>query len=316
MLQPAPYRLLTRSDFDGVVCAVLLKFLNLISEVVFVHPKDMQDRRVPVDKNDIITDLPHHPDARLVFDRHASGVILIGEYSANYVNRPNYPSCARIIYEYYMEESNTRWPDHFKTLVEAADKAGSGNFNQIEVLLPQGWTLLNFLLDPRTGLSRFQNLRIKYYPFVQKIIELCSNFPIERILKDEDVVEYTELYFSQSMKFLKQLSKCSRIIDNVVFIDLRGEKVIYSGNRFLVYAIFPQISISVHVTFAQQRIKTIISLGKSILNRSSKVHIGRILSGYGGGGHAAAGTCQVTNQNADIVIQEILEVIMDKSKDA
>ena len=135
------HRLVTRSDFDGLVCAVLLNELNLIDEITFVHPKDMQDGKVPITARDITTNLPYVPGAHLVFDHHASETIRNGSRRANHIIDPDAPSAARVLYNHYGGRS--AFPKVSPEMMAAVDKADSAQFTREEILEPRGWVLLN-----------------------------------------------------------------------------------------------------------------------------------------------------------------------------
>jgi nanoRNase/pAp phosphatase (c-di-AMP/oligoRNAs hydrolase) len=298
------FRLVTRSDFDGLVCAVLLKELDLIDEIKFVHPKDMQDGKVDISARDITTNLPYVAAARLVFDHHESETVRnIGE-RPNHVLSATAPSAARVVYEYY--GGAQAFPRVSPDMLAAVDQADSANYSREDILHPQGWTLLNYLMDARTGLGRFKSFRISNYQLMMALIDHCRSHGIEEILQLPDVVERVELYRAHEALAREQLLRCSRVHGHVVVLDLREEETIYATNRFMIYALHPQCSVSVHLMWGLQKQNTVFATGKSILNRSSRTNIGRLMLEYGGGGHAAAGTCQVPHEGAEAVLGELL----------
>jgi nanoRNase/pAp phosphatase (c-di-AMP/oligoRNAs hydrolase) len=301
------YRLVTRSDFDGLVCAVLLKELGLIEEITFVHPKDVQDGTVAIGPGDITTNLPYTPHAHLVFDHHHSETLRNLRIAANHVIDPQAPSAARVVYDHY--GGRDRFPGVSEELMRAVDQADSARYSLDEVLHPQGWTLLNFLMDSRTGLGRFRDFRISNYQLMMQLIDACSRLDVEEILQLPDVRERVELYHAQSQQFVGQLRRCTSVRGTVAVVDLRPEDVIHAGNRFMVYALFPECSISAHVLWGKQRQNTVVAVGKSILNRSSGADIGALMLSYGGGGHVNAGTCQVPHDQADHVVEEIVSLL-------
>lgn len=302
------YRLVTRSDFDGLVCAVLLRHLDLIGEITFVHPKDVQDGAVAVTERDILTNLPYAAAAHLVFDHHHSEMLRVGSAPANYVIDPDAPSAARVVYDHF--GGVARFPLVSADLMEAVDRADSAAYRIEEVLEPQGWTLLNFLMDSRTGLGRFRDFRISNYELMMELIDACARHTnVEDILALPDVAERAELYRDQSVLFTEQLHRVSRCHGDVVIVDLRGEEIIYAGNRFAVYALFPRARVSIHVIWGRQKLNTVFAVGKSIVDRSSPVDIGAVMLGYGGGGHLAAGTCQVAHEDSERVLTEILAAV-------
>jgi len=301
------YRLVTRSDFDGLVCAVLLKQLELIDEIKFVHPKDMQDGIIEITPNDIVTNLPYVKQAHLVFDHHLSELLRNPEQNENHIINPDAPSAARVVWEYY--GGDEVFPSEWLGMMEAVDKGDSAQFNRDEVLDSTGWNLLNFLMDARTGLGRFREFRISNYALMMDLIEYCKNHTIEQILDLPDVKERIELYREHENLFKEQIVRCSTVHDNLIFLDLTKEDVIYAGNRFIIYALFPQCNISIHKMWGFQKQNTVFATGKSIFDRSSKTNVGELMLKYGGGGHKAAGTCQIENDRADAVQQELIAVI-------
>lgn len=301
------YRLVTRSDFDGLVCAVLLKQLDLIDDIKFVHPKDMQDGVIEITSNDIVTNLPYVKDAYLVFDHHLSEMIRNQGERKNHIIDPDAPSAARVVWEHYGGEET--FPNDWLDMMEAVDKGDSAQFNRDEVLDSTGWNLLNFLMDARTGLGRFREFRISNYNLMMDLIEYCKNHSIEEILDLPDVKERIELYREHENLFKDQIQRCATVHDNLVFLDLTGEEVIYAGNRFVIYALYPNCNISIHKLWGFQKQNTVFATGKSIFDRSSKTNVGELMLKYGGGGHKAAGTCQIDNEKAEQVQQELITAI-------
>jgi nanoRNase/pAp phosphatase (c-di-AMP/oligoRNAs hydrolase) len=299
------YRLVTRSDFDGLVCGVLLKELDMIDEIAFVHPKDMQDGKVPISSRDITTNLPYVPSCHLAFDHHSSELTRNGEgRPANYVMDPAAFSAARVVWRHF--GGAQRFPRIREDLLSAVDKADAALFARDEILDPKGWALLSFLMDARTGLGRFRQFRISNYDLMMQLIDECRTHSVEEILELPDVKERVDLYRSHEVQFREQLMRCSTVKDDVVVLDLRDEETIWAGNRFMIYALFPQCRVSMHVLWGMKRQNTVFAIGKSILDRSSPVDIGEICLSYGGGGHKAAGTCQVDNARAEQVKAELI----------
>lgn len=300
------YRLLTRSDFDGLVCAMLFKELDLIEEILFVHPSDMQTGKVQVRPTDITTNLPYVEGVYLAFDHHASEAIRERPHQ-NYIIVPAAFSAAHVVYDYY--GGPRAFPPRYEEIVLEADKIDAARLTKEEVLHPTGWILLGFLTDSRTGLGRFKNFRISNYQLMMDLIEACRIYSIEEVLSFPDVQERVALYREQEALYREQLRHTSRVEGTVLVTDLRKEPVIYVGNRFLRYALYPDTNLSLQVMWGLNRQNTVISLGKSIFNRTSPVHVGSLLLRYGGGGHENAGTCQVPNDDADRIVEEILETI-------
>jgi nanoRNase/pAp phosphatase (c-di-AMP/oligoRNAs hydrolase) len=306
VLVTSRYRLVTRSDFDGLVCAVLLRELDLIDDITFVHPKDMQDGVVPISDRDITTNLPYVEGAHLVFDHHASETVR-NEARDNHVIDPAAPSAARVVYDFY--GGRAAFPSVSEEMMAAVDKADSARFELDEVLDPQGWVLLNFVMDARTGLGRFRDFRISNYGLMMQLIEFCRQHDIDEILGLPDVAERVDLYRGQEAAFRDQLARCTTVRGNLAVVDLRDEETIHAGNRFMVYALHPDVNISMHVMWGRQQQNVVFAVGKSIFNRTSRTDVGRLMLAYGGGGHAGAGTCQVAHEDADRVQAALVEHI-------
>jgi nanoRNase/pAp phosphatase (c-di-AMP/oligoRNAs hydrolase) len=300
------YRLVTRSDFDGLVCAVLLKKLDLIDDIKFVHPKDMQDGKIPITDRDITTNLPYVEGAHLAFDHHSSETLRVGKHD-NHVIDPHAASAARVVYRHY--GGKERFADIPEEMMEAVDKADSAQFSRDEILSPTRWVLLNYLMDARTGLGRFREFRISNYELMMKLIDACLLHSVDEILEMPDVKERVTLYFEHEARFKAQIERCATVHGNLVVLDLRREETIFAGNRFVVYALFPGCNISIHVMWGLKQQNTVLATGKSILDRSSKTDVGQLMLAYGGGGHEAAGTCQIGNDRADAVLAEIVATI-------
>jgi nanoRNase/pAp phosphatase (c-di-AMP/oligoRNAs hydrolase) len=300
------YRLITRSDFDGLVCAVLLKEMDLIDDIKFVHPKDMQDGKVEVTDRDITTNLPYVPGVHLSFDHHASETIR-NEVRFNHIIHPDAPSAARVVFDHYGGVG--KFGDRFNEMMAAVDKGDSAQFSRDEILDPEGWVLLNYLMDSRTGLGRFKDFRVSNYQLMMDLIDYCRTHGIDDILMLPDVVERVDLYFEHAAKAKTQLQLCTTVHHNVAVLDLRQEETIYAVNRFMIYALFPATNISIHALWGVQKQNTVFAVGKSITNRSSDVNIGALMLAYGGGGHENAGTCQVSNEEAAAVLQELIAKI-------
>ncbi|MBK9974627.1 MAG: exopolyphosphatase [Planctomycetes bacterium] len=300
------YRLITRSDFDGLVCAVILKDLDLIHDIDFVHPKDVQDGKVPVTNKDITANLPYARGVYLAFDHHASEVTRVGRPD-NYIIDPNAPSAARVVYGYY--GGKKKLPGISDDLMAAVDKSDSAQFTREEILDPQGWNLLSFIMDARTGLGRFHDFKISNKDLMKKLIELIRKTPLPQILQDPDIKERVDLYQKHSALNAEQIERCAKLHANLMVLDLRNEETIYAGNRFMPYALSPQSNISLHVMWGKEKKNVAIACGKSILKRDSKTNVGELMLKYGGGGHKAAGTCQVPADKADKVLKELVEQI-------
>ncbi len=301
------FRLVTRSDFDGLVCAILLKHLNLISDIKFVHPKDMQDGMIDITADDITTNLPYVAAAHLVFDHHLSETLRNQGERPNHIIDPDVPSAARVVWKHY--GGDNAFPVEWKSMMSAVDKGDSAQYNKEEVLNPKRWELLNFIMDARTGLGRFHDFRISNYNLMMDLIDYGKSHSIDDIFTLPDVKERVDLYFDQEVKFKDQIKRCATAYGNLVVLDLRNEEVIYAGNRFVIYALFPQCNISIHVLWGLKQQNTVFATGKSIFDRSSKTNVGELMLTYNGGGHQAAGTCQVDNDKAEETLLKLIAQI-------
>jgi len=298
------FRLLTRADFDGVVAGGLLIELGMINDVVFAEPKTMQDGLVAITGNDITTNLPYVEGVHLSFDHHVSEVERVGNRE-NHIIEANAPSAARVVYNHF--GGKAKFPSIPDDLMEAVDKADSAQYSEEDILAPEPWTLLNYILDPRTGLSKFEHFEISHEQLMKDMMVYVRHHPVEEILAIPDVEERVHLYMEHEEKFELQLRASSTVHDHVVVMDLRQEEMVYAGNRFTVYAIFPECNVSIQMKPSDTGDKVIMAVGKSILDRSNKANIGSIMLEYGGGGHANAGTCQIENDRAEDVLKELIE---------
>lgn len=301
------YRLVTRSDFDGLVCAVLLKHINMIDDILFVHPKDMQDGKIEITGRDITTNLPYVDGVHICFDHHASETVRNKEQKDNHIIDPNAMSAARVVYDHFGGAKT--FPDRWNGMMDAVDKADAAQFTKDEILNPKGWVLLNYLMDPRTGLGRFRNFRISNYTLMMELIDYCKDHDIDEIMKMPDVMERVYLYTEQSEMFKEQVQRVAKIHKNLIVLHLKGEETIYAGNRFMIYALYPEQNISIHEMWGLKQQNTVFAIGKSIVNRSSKTNIGDLCLKYNGGGHENAGTCQIENEKADAVLKELIAKI-------
>lgn len=309
MAEKKQYRLITRSDLDGLVCATLLKHLDIISEIVFVHPKDVQDGKVEITENDITTNLPYQPGAYMCFDHHHSELTRnAGNMPENYILDIKAPSAAQVVYEYY--GGAPAFPGLMEDIMDGVNDADSAQFSKDEVLNPTGWVLLNFITDSRTGLGRFRHFRVSNYTLMMDLIDMCKVARnIDDVLINPDIQERVQFYKNSAKKAEEQLKRCSVVYDKVVVFDTRNEEEIYPTNRFMIYALFPEVPISIHQMWGLRKQNTVLAIGKSIFNRGSKADIGNLMLNYNGGGHIAAGTCQLDNEKADDQLKEIVDAL-------
>ncbi|MBQ6966460.1 MAG: exopolyphosphatase [Lachnospiraceae bacterium] len=302
-------RLVTRSDFDGLVCAMILKEIKLVDEIKFVHPKDVQDGKVDLNSDDITTNLPYDERVGLCFDHHESELSRKSDAvgSGKWVIEGEAKSAARVVHNYYKDKYDlSRISDEIMT---AVDKGDSADFTIDEVKNPKDWVLMNFLMDARTGLGRFHDFRISNYDLMMELIDYCLDHSIEDVLQLPDVKERVDMYFAQQEKFKEQLERISRQEGRCVIVDLRNEDPIYTGNRFLIYTMFPDAYFSLHIAWGLKKQNTAVMIGKSIFKDSPDVdkNIADICLKHNGGGHKNAGTCQLDNDKVDELLPEILE---------
>jgi len=304
-------RLLTRSDFDGLVCAILLVEAGIVDEYKFVHPKDMQDGKVEVNENDVLTNIPYVPGCGLWFDHHSSeNERLKLDQQFHYKGKSEKaPSCARVIYDYY--GGAEKFP-HFeeKGLMEAVDKSDSGNLTIDEITNPKGWILLSFIMDPRTGLGRYRDYRISNYQLMEEMIQLCRTKTADEILEIQDVKERIKRYFEQEKAYEEMIKNNSEIRNNLLIIDLHNVDEIVSGNRFKEYVLFPEQNISMRIIWGFRKQNMVFTCGHSIINRTSNTNIGKLMLEYGGGGHRAVGTCQIPTEKWEQEKEKIIQKII------
>lgn len=297
-------RLITRSDFDGLACGTLLKDAGIIDSYKFAHPKDLQDGLVEVTENDVLANVPFVKGCGLWFDHHSSEqerISLEGQYKGE--SRLT-PSAARIIYEYYGGDEKFH---HFKDMILGVDKVDSGNLTVQEILNPTGWILLGFIMDPRTGLGRFRNFTISNYALMEYLLEACRTMDIDEILELQDVKERVILYKEQTALFKNMILEHTITEDSVIVTDLRNVDTIYTGNRFLIYSLYPEQNISLWIVDGRNKQNCPIAMGYSVVNKTAKVDVGSLLLKYGGGGHKKVGTCQVPYDEAGKVIEELIK---------
>ncbi|MDR1921274.1 MAG: exopolyphosphatase [Candidatus Adiutrix sp.] len=303
-------RLVTRSDFDGLACGALLKEAGLIDSYKFVHPKDIQDGLVEINGNDILANIPYAPGCGMWFDHHTSEGERLGAISYRGMSRIA-PSCARVVYDFL--GGAARFPAHWTPMMEAVDKVDSADLTASQIDAPTDWILIGFIMDPRTGLGRFHDFRISNYQLMLEMIEFCRSLSAPEILLQPDVKERADRYFEQEHLFRNMLKRCSRQTGDVLIIDFRNEELIYAGNRFLVYSMYPECKVSIHVTWDRERKNVALALGNSILNRVSKDNLGSIALHFGGGGHEAVATCQVLPQMVDEALGTIINYIHEEN---
>ena len=296
--------LLTRSDFDGLACAVLFREIGLIGTWTFVHPKDLQDGLVKVTANDILANVPYVKGCGMWFDHHISEWKRTGRPEGFVGSLRDVDSAARVVYDYFKDRHDLT---KFDEMLDVVDRVDAGKLTAEELQNPTGWILLGFIMDPRTGLGRFREFRISNYQLMEALIEYCRTKTIDEILAIPDVRERADFYLEQAVPFRKMLERHSKAEGNVIVTDLRGVETIHAGNRFMVYSLFPEQNISIWIVDGRNKVNCAIAVGYSILNRSATVNVGDLLLEYGGGGHKQVGTCQVPYEDSNRVIEELIK---------
>lgn len=293
-------RLVTRADLDGLTSAVIVTMKEPIDEIVLIHPQDITDKKFDVRPDDILVNLPYHPNAGLWFDHH----LLTASNErppANYKGRHRIaPSAARLVYEYYLEKA----PDdpallRFAPLVEATDRLDAAQLTPEDVSNPQGYILLGFTIDGRTGLGLFES-------YFRKLVDWLKAMPIEEVVQQPEVRDRVERLRSDQIEFLQLLRRNSFQLNNVVVTDLREIDRLPAGNRFLIYTLFPESNVSLRVHWGPSHNSVVAAVGHSIFNRTCKTSVGELMSRFGGGGHRGAGTCILPIDKAADAIDEIL----------
>ncbi len=290
-------RLVTRADLDGLTSAILLQEVEAIDQVEFVHPKDVQDGKIELSGNDILANLPYDERVALWFDHHLSQVDegtradIKGAFGLA-------PSAARVIAEHYKSPKF----DRFAELLEATDRLDSANLTRDDIVDPQGWILIGYTIDPRTGLGAFKD----YFRYV---MELAKTKSADEILADPRVKEHVDKMRAENEAFKSHLLEASKRDGNVVITDVRGLKNLPSGNRFLIYDLFPEADVSVRIADGHDGSYVSIQVGHSILKRTCRTNVGDLMSRYGGGGHEGAGTCQPKTLETKRVLREIVATL-------
>jgi nanoRNase/pAp phosphatase (c-di-AMP/oligoRNAs hydrolase) len=299
-------KLITRSDFDGLVCGTILESLGLINEWEFVHPKDIQDGKIKATDEDIVVNVPYIKGCKLWFDHHSSETERLGKNVYFEGVSKHAPSCARVIYDYYGGKEKL---PKLAEMVEYADKMDSADLSIDEIMDPKGWVLLGFIADPRTGLGRIRNFTISNFDLMKKLANEALTQPIEKILAMPDVKERVDAYFEQHNLFIEAVKKQAKVEGKVIVADWRGIDNIPAGNRFLLYTLFPDANISVWVVDGKKKVNCVITVGYSVIDKSATIDVGSLMLKHGGGGHRQVGTCQVDYAETDKVLAEIIAAV-------
>jgi oligoribonuclease NrnB/cAMP/cGMP phosphodiesterase (DHH superfamily) len=315
-------RLVTRADFDGLVCGALITKFEKIDSFLFVEPKFMQDGLVEIRHGDIIANLPYHPNCTLWFDHHITNTtpqydrpIMPGKGGFRLA-----PSAARVVCEYYTELGTRQQAmgtlaispqeilsflgtERIEFLLQEADKIDAGKLSQEDVLNPQGYVLISMTTDGRNAGDE---------PYWLRVIELLREETLKTMLNDPEVKRRSQIIVDEQDKLRKILLERATLKGNVIYVDLRGLQEVSEGNRFLIFTLVPQGNIQVKIADDTQRENTTaISVGYNIFNPTSKVNVGELLQRYGGGGHKVVGSCRVPNDKADQAIKEIVAAVTE-----
>ena len=293
-------RLVTRGDMDGLTSAVIITLKEPIDEILLVHPQDITDKKVEIRRDDILANVPYHPNAGTWFDHH-----LLTESNekppANFKGRYRIaPSAARLVYEYYLEKfPNDPQLLRLSKLVDETDRLDAAQLTPDDVNNPRDYILLGYTIDSRTGLGYFEG-------YFNKLVQWLKTMSIEQVLQQPEVKERVDRIRREQEDFKRLLQRSSFRLNNVVVTDLREIERLPAGNRFLVYTLFPDTNVSLRVHWGPAHNSVIAAVGHSIFNRTCKTSVGDLMSRYGGGGHQGAGTCVLPLDEAAEAIDEIL----------
>jgi hypothetical protein len=290
-------RIVTRPDFDGVVCAALLYEAEEITEPVkWVEPNDMQRGMVDVRAGDIIANLPYDNRCTLWFDHH----------NTNKIDKPFEgafkiaPSAARVIFEFY----NGRFNRDYSELIQQTDKIDAADLSLDEVLYPEryGLVLLSMTVLGRDAYNE---------GYWNRLVHLLRKSDIDEVLKDPEVKAHCDAVKEKNKLYKDLLRQNTRVKKHVSITDFRNFNEAPTGNRFLVYSMFPKAVVSVTIRYDDKDKKMLaVSVGHSIFNRNCKVNVGRMLTAFGGGGHRAAASCRFDAKKADEYIPKIIDILL------
>jgi len=289
-------RLVTRADFDGIVCGSLITAVEPVDDTLFVEPKFMQDGVVDIRAGDIIANLPYRPGCSLWFDHHVSNDV-DGFDRPIVPGRGGFrlaPSAARVVFEYYSQVPGsskalyeqgrkTISSERFTALLADTDKIDGGFLTRQDVLHPAGYVLVSMTIYGKNPDEE---------PYWHRLIDLIRDEPLEGVRRDPEVSRRCDHVLSMQERLREQLAERTVLKRNVIFLDLRETEDLTDANRFLLYTMFPNGNISMKIARDAQRPNTTaISVGYNIFNSTSQVNVGELLSRYGGGGHRVVGSC-------------------------
>jgi hypothetical protein len=291
-------RIVTRPDFDGIVCALLLREAeNIDSDIYWVEPSEIQSRTAVIQEGDILANLPFDPNCSLWFDHHVSNKPA-GEVKGAFGIAP---SAAGVIFHYYRKQGNFK--GKFDELIQQTDMIDSADLNKDQVQFPEKYP---YLLLSMT----IQNRGKGDQAYWNKLVEMLGKFTIEEVLEDSQVRERCDAVILENSKFGDFLTRHTTIEKKISITDFRSLDIIPSGNRFLTYSLFPDTIASAKIRYlGPEKDKVLLSIGRSIFNQGCRVNIGKLLAKFEGGGHAGAGGCSLDATTAQEKIDEILGVM-------
>ncbi len=291
-------RLVTRGNLDGLACAVLITETEPVESIELIHPQDITDDKFKVEPGDILANVPYHPRCTKWFDHHsATGTyekpptVFEGRYGAA-------PSTSRLVFEYYRPAQPAL--DRFADFLREVDRFDSADLRLEDVTAPQGFILIGFTMDPRTGLGDFRD-------YFHQLRQAIGSKPLAEVLALPEVRERAERIAREREEFLKAMRQHSRQVGSVILTDLREAAEVPAGNRFLIYTLFPEANVSVRLAWGPGRKFAVATVGHSIFNRTCPVHVGELMAKYGGGGHRGAGATPLAPEHADRLVAEIVE---------
>lgn len=290
-------RIVTRPDFDGIVCAVLLSdIVGATTPIKWAEPNAVQNRQVEIKKGDIIANLAYHENCSLWFDHHLSNQIP-GSFNGAFRIAP---SAARVVFNYY----KGKFKRDYGELVNETDKIDSANLSLDEVFHPENYSYIS--LDMTINCQNPAD-----EPYWNRIVELLGNYDINRVLDESEVKNRIKKAVQKNKEYVRCLKAYSTREENVIITDFRPLKKAPSGNRFLVFCLFPEANVNVKIRYHDHdRDKVIVSVGHSIINRSCKVNCGILCSRFSGGGHKGAGSCSFPAGQAQKNLAAILDTLM------
>jgi len=295
-------RIVTRPDFDGVVCAVLLAdALGIGQPVHWVEPNDFSKGSADIRPGDIIANLPYHPDCDMWFDHH----------STNRIDRPfkglfhDSPSAARNVFDYF----SGGFKRDYRELVYWADRIDSADFTRDEVLHPEkfDYVLLSMTVSGETD---------KEEAYWESVVRMLREKDIAQVMAQPEVEAHCRNVVRQNGEYADWLRKYTRIEGRVAVTDFRSLIHPPSGNRFLAYSLFPETIVSIRIRYENHQKQTVVvNIGHSIFNPGCNVHVGRLLTAFGGGGHRGAAAARFPADKADIYLPQIISMLVQNLPD-